>query len=111
MRRALIAPVAAAVVALAIAGCGGGSTTTSSAQQAFDPAAIQQLQSCLAKHGVKAPQVGTPPSGGQPPSGQPPTAGTPSKKMQRAFEACRQYAPQGGPPALPSGTAPAQQSG
>jgi hypothetical protein len=96
-----LAVLAASVV---IAGCGGSSTTsTTSAPGAPSQAAFAQFHTCLAQHGVKAPSGGGPPAGG-PPTGQPPASGgppggfgrAPSKKMQQAFQACRQYAP--GPP-------------
>ena len=97
---------AAAAATIALAGCGGSGETTSST---IDAAALQQFQSCLSEHGVELPQGGAPPGGGAPPSGgQPPSGGgfprqggAPSKKVQRAMEACQQYAPQGPPGGFP----------
>jgi hypothetical protein len=105
---ALAAAIAAIVLALSIAGCGGGSSSTTSAT-----ADAQQLQVCLEQQGVQLPSgapSGTPPSG-RAPSGQPPSGGLPGgvnpQKMQKAFQACQQYAPQGAPagglPSPPSG--------
>jgi hypothetical protein len=107
---AMAAGVIALVIALAIAGCGGSSNPTTTTQ-AFDPAALQQFHDCLAQHGVNGPPGGASPSGAQPPSGQPPSGAipggqAPSRKMQRAFEACRQYAPQGAPGAPMAGAPP-----
>jgi hypothetical protein len=88
-RAALVAPIAAAALALSIAGCGGGggSASTTSADS-------QQLQDCLKEQGVQLP------SGG-PPTGAPPSGGLPGgvnpQKMQKAFQACQQYAPDGVP--------------
>ena len=110
MRRLVLTPLVAVATALAIAGCGGGSTTTSTTQ-AFDQAAFQQLQTCLEQHGVKAPQMPAPSSGGQPPAEAPPSGGEPTRKMQKAFDACRQYAPQGALITPPSGAPPASQGG
>ena len=116
MRTRLLAVIVGAS-ALGLVGCGGGGATTSTAPPgALNQADLAKLQTCLAQHGVKAPNGGGPPAGG-PPAGQPPSGGgaprgfggPPSKKMQRAFEACRQYAP--GPPggfaaAPPGGVTP-----
>ncbi len=85
--------VAAGAAAIALAGCGGSGGTTS---PTVDAAALQQFQSCLSQHGVTLPQGGPPPSGGAPPSGGFPGQGqASSRKMQRAMQACQQYAPQG----------------
>jgi hypothetical protein len=105
--------LAVLAAALALAGCGGSTTsTTSGAPGAPSQAAFAQFRTCLAQHGVKAPSGGGPPAGG-PPTGQPPGSGqppagfggAPSKKMQRALQACRQYAPRppGGGFVPPSG--------
>jgi hypothetical protein len=100
-RAALAVPIAATVLALSIAGCGGGGGSASTTSASAD---AQQFQDCLKQQGVKVPSggppTGTPPSG-QPPSGQPPSggpsAGVNPQKMQKAFAACQQYAPQGAP--------------
>jgi hypothetical protein len=95
-RAALAVPIAATVLALSIAGCGGGGGSASTASASAD---AQQFQDCLKQQGVNVPSggppTGTPPSG-QPPSGGPP-AGVNPQKMQKAFAACQQYAPQGAP--------------
>src|ERR1700752_5144702 len=89
----LVAVVAAA--SITVAGCGGGSSDSASASTD-----VQEVQDCLAEHGVQLPSAGMPPSG-NPPSGQPPSGdfpgGQPSQRMQEAFQACQQYAPQGAP--------------
>jgi hypothetical protein len=102
-RKTAALAVVMAAASLAIAGCGGGSSASTTPN--VDTQAMQQFQDCLSQQGVQAPQDGAPPSGGLPPNGQPPSGGIPggqpSKKMQKAFQACQQYAPQGGFPGAP----------
>ena len=108
-KRLLTVTAAIGAIAAAVAGCGGSDAATGST---IDTAALQQFQSCLSEYGVEMPQGGAPPSGGQPPSGGFPGQGrSPSKKMQKAFAACQQYAPQapaGGPPGGFPGAPPSQ---
>ena len=78
-----------------------------------DAAAMQEFQQCMSEQGVTPPEPGGPPPSAQhPPMGRPAPDGhrTPSAKLQRAFQACQQYAPAGGSAfgsgAPPSGAPP-----
>ncbi len=100
-RAALVAPITAAALALSIAGCGGGGSPASTTSASAD---TEQFQNCLKQQGVQLPSGGPPtgaPPSGAAPSGQPPSGGPPGgvnpKKMQKAFQACQQYAPDGVP--------------
>jgi hypothetical protein len=83
--------VVAGLAVAAFAAFGGGSSSTTTTNGPFDQAAMQQFQQCMSQHGVQAPQPG---------QGRPSGGFSPSKKMQQAIQACRQYAPQlqGAPP-------------
>ena len=105
--RFVIGPVVALVLAAgALAGCGsdasspGTTTTPASAPPTGAPqpgaeqrAAIEKLRTCLKEQGVDLP------SGG--PGGPPPSAGGAPPALDReALQACAEYLPQGGPPAM-----------
>jgi hypothetical protein len=98
--------VVAALVAAAVAAfAGGGSSTAATTGGPPDPAALQGFTQCLSDHGVQPPQPGQAPQqpGGAPQTGGVPGRGAPSQRMQQAFQACRQYLPQGGPTGPPGG--------
>ena len=94
MRRLIPVAGLLAAVAVGAAGCGSSSSNTSASGSAqssqpptFNQQARTQFRECMQKQGV------TPPSGGQPGQGQRPPMDT---KTRQAFQACRQYLPQGG---------------
>lgn len=87
------AAVAALAVAAVIAGCGGSSdsSTTSTIPGPTDLGSNQELQDCLAEHGLDSPTGAPDASGAQP-----------SNKQMQAFEDCQQYMPEG----MPAGGVP-----
>ncbi len=98
--------MAISVVALAalVAGCG---SSNGGASSGGTKRSMEAFTACLKEHGVNLPEGGQPPGDGQPPSGSPPAGGQPPdmSKMQDAFAACGDLAPQrgqgggfGGPP-------------